>query len=73
MEGLYRMHKLKPRPDNPNFLYGVHSDIKPDNILIVEGMFKLADFGFTKFIQTNGCATADIDQTSDGGTHVYGT
>lgn len=28
-----------------------HADIKPENILLVEGKCKLADFGFTKFVQ----------------------
>ena len=26
----------------------VHRDLKPDNILIKDGMFKIADFGFSK-------------------------
>ena len=28
----------------------IHRDLKPANILINEGVFKIADFGFAKFV-----------------------
>lgn len=28
----------------------IHRDLKPANILINEGVFKLADFGFAKYV-----------------------
>jgi serine/threonine protein kinase len=73
INALQHIHTLKPRLDNPYHLYGWHGDIKPDNILMVKGEFKLADFGFSKFTEPDGRAVADIEQTLDGGTHVYGT
>lgn len=35
---------------NKNF---VHRDIKPQNILVKDGVLKVADFGFAKFITKN--------------------
>jgi serine/threonine protein kinase len=31
-----------------------HRDIKPDNILCVQGKFKLADMGFAQFVKETG-------------------
>jgi len=45
-----------------------HADIKPDNILIVKGKFKLADPGFARFEKKTG-KDATIIQ---GGTTTYG-
>ncbi|PGH18775.1 hypothetical protein AJ79_00188 [Helicocarpus griseus UAMH5409] len=46
-----------------------HADVKPDNILRVHGVFKLADFGFAKFTaRGEGVAMQYIE----GGTHAYG-
>ena len=50
-----------------------HADIKPDNILEIQGKFKLADPGFAKFLKKakedpNSNPTADIA----GGTHTFG-
>lgn len=48
-----------------------HGDVKPDNILLVKGVFKLADFGFTKFKE--GGDETEIPQTfMEGGTETYG-
>ena len=29
----------------------IHRDLKPANILIHEGIFKIADFGFAKYVE----------------------
>ncbi|KAH0565999.1 hypothetical protein GP486_000610 [Trichoglossum hirsutum] len=49
--------------------YGWHADIKPDNILNVQGKFKLADPGFATFV-----ARTDTEQRAIvlGGTETYG-
>lgn len=48
--------------------YRWHADIKPDNILIVQGKFKLADPGFARFEKQ---AVGDLT-TIFGGTTTYG-
>jgi serine/threonine protein kinase len=46
-----------------------HADIKPDNILSVQGKFKLADPGFAKFVRK----TENVPCISvHGGTETYG-
>jgi serine/threonine protein kinase len=49
-----------------------HADIKPDNILIVQGKFKLADPGFATFIRANK-SDPDPKTILLGGTTTYGT
>lgn len=46
-----------------------HGDIKPDNILRVQGKYKLADFGFAKFEREREGNTKTY---MDGGTRTYG-
>lgn len=31
----------------------IHRDLKPENILITKGVFKIADFGFARNIDSN--------------------
>jgi serine/threonine protein kinase len=45
-----------------------HADIKPDNILIVKGKFKLADPGFARFEKKSSRDSTIIP----GGTTTYG-
>ena len=51
------------------FLIRWHADIKPDNILLVNGMFKLADPGFAKFVKETG---KNPEEVVFGGTWTYG-
>ena len=48
-----------------------HADIKPDNILLVQDRFKLADPGFAVF---KSKTDADSDPVAEiqGGTEAYG-
>lgn len=46
-----------------------HADIKPDNILIVHGNFKLADPGFTKWVKKTDQVPKELLR---GGTETYG-
>ncbi|KAH7128547.1 hypothetical protein B0J11DRAFT_273614 [Dendryphion nanum] len=50
---------------------GWHADIKPDNILSINGEFKLADFGFAKFSEKRPDERAPMHHI-DGGTDTYG-
>ena len=43
-----------------------HGDIKPQNILILNGVYKLSDFGEVKIIEPDGLIEQDI-----GGTELY--
>jgi len=64
------VHNLQTNTDGRvQEYYGWHADIKPDNILIVQGKFKLADPGFATFVKkTDGNALARLC----GGTETYG-
>lgn len=44
-----------------------HADVKPDNILRLQGNFKLADFGFATFVRRDKISISPV-----GGTHTYG-
>jgi serine/threonine protein kinase len=46
-----------------------HADLKPDNILIVNDEYKLADFGFAKF---KGQGSEMPLEYLEGGTEAYG-
>ena len=47
-----------------------HADIKPDNILSVQGRFKLSDPGFAVFVEKRG---KDLEEQVMGGTETYGS
>ena len=51
-----------------------HADIKPENILFVQGEFKLADPGFMKFHVSDqpGKIGQAIKEVIEGGTWTYG-
>lgn len=51
--------------------YSWHADVKPDNILLVHGKFKLADFGFARFSMTAKDGKPP-EQFIMGGTDTYG-
>lgn len=46
-----------------------HGDIKPDNILLINQRYKLADPGFAKFVAKNSTITAE--EVIEGGTWTY--
>ncbi|KAK0114162.1 hypothetical protein ONS95_013663 [Cadophora gregata] len=48
---------------------GWHADIKPDNILLVHGKFKLADPGFMKVVRKTG---KEPVEALSGGTETFG-
>ncbi|KAL8998393.1 MAG: hypothetical protein Q9169_002521 [Polycauliona sp. 2 TL-2023] len=50
-------------------LHGWHADVKPDNILSVQGKFKLSDPGFAVFVEKVG---KDLEECVMGGTETYG-
>ncbi|KAH8807981.1 kinase-like domain-containing protein [Xylogone sp. PMI_703] len=64
------VHNLKyDKGGLPEEYYGWHADIKPDNILSVNGKFKLADPGFALFIKkTDGIPMGKVT----GGAATYG-
>ena len=50
-----------------------HADIKPDNILLVQGKFKLADPGFMKFVSQRLNSAEEAEKVIiEGGTRTYG-
>ncbi|KAH7390460.1 hypothetical protein BKA66DRAFT_568405 [Pyrenochaeta sp. MPI-SDFR-AT-0127] len=74
-DAIHHIHNLDVRrgKGDPLRYYGWHADIKPDNILIVHGRFKLADFGFSRFTpaakSSSGAAPTEI---ITGFTDTYG-
>jgi serine/threonine protein kinase len=51
-----------------------HNDIKPGNIIVVDGEYKLADPGFAKFKRKLEKDPSSIPTiVSEGGTRTYGT
>ncbi|KAI9687319.1 MAG: hypothetical protein M1822_002362 [Bathelium mastoideum] len=64
---LHAVHQ--PSTDDGLQYYGWHGDVKPDNILVVNDEFKLADFGFAKFQEGD----SDVAMSRvEGGTQTYG-
>ncbi|OBT67421.1 hypothetical protein VE03_03009 [Pseudogymnoascus sp. 23342-1-I1] len=64
------IHHLKVNTDGlMQEFNGWHADIKPDNILIVQGQFKLADPGFTTFVKKT---ETEPKKVVAGGTETYG-
>ncbi|KAL8855594.1 MAG: hypothetical protein Q9178_007786 [Gyalolechia marmorata] len=69
-DALDGIHNLKL--DTHGFVrefHGWHADIKPDNILSVQGKFKLSDPGFAKFVAKG---EKDPKEFVLGGTETYG-
>lgn len=68
-DALRRVHNLEKKMNNGNSIkfQGCHADVKPDNILRVQGNFKLADFGFATFVPRNAGSISPV-----GGTDTYG-
>ncbi|KAI1410206.1 hypothetical protein F5Y13DRAFT_202335 [Hypoxylon sp. FL1857] len=71
-KALDAMHNLDLERENGRHdsYSGWHCDLKPDNILRVDGEFKLADFGFAKFKPKNPGRIPK--QYITGGTETYG-
>ncbi|KAF2230824.1 kinase-like protein [Viridothelium virens] len=71
-DAIRRVHNFRIRQGKQeNFYNGWHADIKPDNILVVNGEFRLADFGFAKFSETVKNTTLPTEYI-EGGTDTYG-
>ncbi|KAL2874952.1 hypothetical protein SGCOL_009931 [Colletotrichum sp. CLE4] len=72
-ETLQRIHELKSEgaDGNMQIFSGWHGDIKLDNILRVGNVFKLADFGFTKFKKNENSGPDAAHML--GGTLAYGS
>ncbi|KAI0451728.1 hypothetical protein F5B21DRAFT_506921 [Xylaria acuta] len=68
-DALRRVHNLEKKMNNGNSIRfeGCHADVKPDNILRVQGNFKLADFGFATFVLRDAGSISPV-----GGTDTYG-
>ncbi|KAI1739728.1 hypothetical protein F4680DRAFT_466241 [Xylaria scruposa] len=69
VDALQRVHNLeqKRKDGTTDWYTGCHADVKPDNILRVQGRFKLADFGFATFVPCG-----EGHPSPDGGTETYG-
>ncbi|KAI0544117.1 hypothetical protein F4679DRAFT_566078 [Xylaria curta] len=69
VDALQRVHNLeqKRKDGTTDWYTGCHADVKPDNILRVQGSFKLADFGFATFVP---CGVGH--PSPNGGTETYG-
>ncbi|TRX91142.1 hypothetical protein FHL15_007930 [Xylaria flabelliformis] len=69
VDALQRVHNLeqKRKDGTTDWYTGCHTDVKPDNILRVQGRFKLADFGYAAFVPCG-----EGHPSPDGGTETYG-
>jgi len=68
-DAVRRVHDVK---DQRGEFHGWHADIKPANILSVEGKLKLADPGFAAFLRKDGYSSARPETFIYGGTATYG-
>lgn len=59
----------QPLPSPFLIILSWHADVKPDNILSVQGKFKLSDPGFAVFVEKRGI---DLEEYVMGGTETYG-
>lgn len=70
---LEKLHDFKVRRFNNEHIYeGWHADIKSDNILLVNGQFKLADPGFAKLQRRKEECDRPRAHQFTGGTSTYG-
>ncbi|KAI0857438.1 hypothetical protein F4860DRAFT_359654 [Xylaria cubensis] len=69
VDALQRVHNLeqKRKDGTTDWYTGCHADVKPDNILRVQGRLKLADFGYATFVPCG-----EGHPSPDGGTETYG-
>lgn len=67
------IHHLKNKEDGiTQEFWGWHADIKPDNILEIQGKLKLADPGFARFKEKASGSVTDPTTNLRGGTHTFG-
>ncbi|KAI9744665.1 MAG: hypothetical protein M1818_002194 [Claussenomyces sp. TS43310] len=73
-DAIKEIHHLKISNDGIKKEYwGWHADIKPDNILEIQGIFKLADPGFAKFLEkAKEMSSSDPTANLSGGTYTFG-
>ncbi|GAP90375.1 putative serine threonine protein kinase [Rosellinia necatrix] len=73
-DALQKVHNLeRKKPNGDSVVYeGCHADVKPDNILRVQGDFKLADFGFATFNIRNVASNKEAKTLPARGTETYG-
>ncbi|KFZ05322.1 hypothetical protein V501_08467 [Pseudogymnoascus sp. VKM F-4519 (FW-2642)] len=70
-DAVKHIHHLKVNTEGRTQEFnGWHADIKPDNILIVQGKFKLADPGFATFVKKKNTET-EPKKVVAGGTETY--
>jgi serine/threonine protein kinase len=70
-DGLQTIHDGLGTGDQGRTYFGYHADLKPANILRVGSQWKIADFGFSKFVEAEDDQLPE--QIMDGGTCMYST
>ena len=68
-DGLRTIHDGLGTGDRGRSYFGYHADLKPANILRVGSRWKIADFGFSKFVEADD--DQPPEQIMDGGTCMY--